>query len=111
MAYMDYNNSGRLSPNSYAFSDLLLCPASDKIIPVIDLNYVYILRCADGSLYTGWTTDLQRRLASHNSGKGAKYTRSRLPVELVYQNDSPVKRMPCAARPASNAYRVLKSWR
>ena len=48
------------------------------------MNYVYLLRCADGSLYCGWTTDLERRLMVHNSGKGAKYTRSRLPVELVY---------------------------
>jgi putative endonuclease len=47
-------------------------------------NYTYILRCADGSLYTGWTTDLEGRLRAHNSGKGAKYTRSRLPVEIVY---------------------------
>ena len=48
------------------------------------MNYVYILRCADGTLYCGWTTDLEARLATHNSGKGAKYTRSRRPVELVY---------------------------
>jgi len=48
------------------------------------MNYTYILRCSDGTLYTGWTDDLEKRLAAHNSGKGAKYTRSRLPVELVY---------------------------
>ena len=48
------------------------------------MPYVYILECADGSLYTGWTTDIERRLAEHNSGKGAKYTRARLPVRLVY---------------------------
>ena len=48
------------------------------------MNYVYLLRCADGSLYCGWTTDPEARLAAHNSGKGAKYTRSRLPVELVW---------------------------
>ena len=47
--------------------------------------YVYMLRCKDGSLYTGYTDDPQRRLAVHNAGKGAKYTRSRLPAELVYQ--------------------------
>lgn len=46
--------------------------------------YVYILRCADGTLYTGSTDDVLRRLAVHNSGKGAKYTRARLPVEVVY---------------------------
>lgn len=48
------------------------------------MNYVYILKCADGSLYTGYTNDLKRRLKTHNIGKGAKYTRCRLPVELVY---------------------------
>lgn len=48
---------------------------------------VYILRCGDGSLYTGITTDVEKRLAAHNAGKGAKYTRSRRPVELVYQED------------------------
>ena len=48
------------------------------------MSYVYMVRCADSSLYTGWTTDVERRVQCHNSGKGAKYTRSRLPVELVY---------------------------
>lgn len=47
-------------------------------------HYVYILRCADDTLYTGWATDVEKRVATHNSGKGAKYTRARLPVELVY---------------------------
>ena len=51
---------------------------------VTDMNYVYLLRCADNSLYCGWTTDPVRRLKEHNLGKGAKYTRSRLPAELVY---------------------------
>lgn len=46
--------------------------------------YAYLLRCADGSFYAGWTTDLEKRVRTHNSGKGAKYTRSRLPAELVY---------------------------
>ena len=48
------------------------------------MNYTYILRCSDGTLYTGWTNDLSRRLAAHNAGTGSKYTRARLPVELVY---------------------------
>ena len=48
------------------------------------MNYTYILRCRDGTLYTGWTNDLEKRLAAHNAGEGAKYTRSRRPVELVY---------------------------
>lgn len=47
-------------------------------------SFVYMVRCSDGSLYTGWTTDMAGRLSAHNSGKGAKYTRSRGPVELVY---------------------------
>jgi len=44
----------------------------------------YLLRCADGTLYCGWTNDLEKRLAAHNSGKASKYTRSRLPAELVW---------------------------
>lgn len=48
------------------------------------MNYAYILECADGTLYTGWTDDLEKRLAVHNAGRGAKYTRSRLPVKLLF---------------------------
>ena len=48
---------------------------------------LYILRCRDGSLYTGITTDVQKRLTAHNVGKGAKYTRGRGPLELVYSED------------------------
>ena len=48
------------------------------------MNFVYILRCGDGTLYTGWTNDLDRRLRAHAAGKGSKYTRARLPVELKY---------------------------
>lgn len=47
-------------------------------------HYVYVLECADGSLYTGYTTDPERRLEEHNDGAGAKYTRGRMPVELVH---------------------------
>lgn len=50
---------------------------------------VYILRCGDGTLYTGCTNDLPRRLEAHRSGKGAKYTRSRPPLELVYREEAP----------------------
>lgn len=53
--------------------------------------YVYILSCGDGSLYTGITTDPERRLKEHQSGKGAKYTRSHLPVTLVYREKQPDK--------------------
>ena len=52
---------------------------------------VYILRCGDGTLYTGCTNDLPRRLRAHQSGRGAKYTRSRLPVALVWQEAQPDK--------------------
>lgn len=48
------------------------------------MNYTYILECADKSLYTGWTNDIDRRLKAHNDGKASKYTRARLPVKLVY---------------------------
>ena len=47
-------------------------------------TYTYIIQCSDKTLYTGWTNNLEKRLADHNAGKGAKYTKSRLPVELVY---------------------------
>lgn len=47
--------------------------------------YLYILRCGDGTLYTGITTDVEKRLEAHRSGKGAKYTRGRAPLELVYR--------------------------
>lgn len=46
--------------------------------------YTYIVECGDGSLYTGWTNHLEERIVNHNNGKGAKYTRARLPVHLVY---------------------------
>lgn len=48
------------------------------------MNYTYILRCRDGTLYTGWTNDIEKRMKAHNEGKGAKYTRARRPVKLVY---------------------------
>ena len=50
-------------------------------------NYVYLLRCADDTLYCGWTNDLEKRIKVHQSGKGAKYTRSRLPVSLAYYEE------------------------
>ncbi len=48
------------------------------------MNYTYIVECADGTLYCGWTNNLDKRISDHNSGKGAKYTKSRSPVKLVY---------------------------
>ncbi|CVK19752.1 GIY-YIG nuclease family protein [Sporomusa sphaeroides] len=53
------------------------------------MPYTYIVKCADGSLYTGWTTNLETRVTAHNSGRGARYTRSRLPVTLVYYELQP----------------------
>jgi putative endonuclease len=51
--------------------------------------YCYILECADGSYYTGWTTDPERRVKEHNSGRGARYTRARRPVRMVYLEELP----------------------
>ena len=53
------------------------------------IPFVYIVRCADGTLYTGWTTDVTRRVAQHNAGRGARYTRVRRPVALVYREEAP----------------------
>lgn len=58
------------------------------------MPYAYLLECADGTLYAGWTTDLERRLAAHNGGTGARYTRGRRPVRLVYYEE-------CATREAA----------
>ena len=64
---------------------------------------VYILRCADGTLYTGITNDLERRLAEHEAGQGAKYTKGRAPLQLVYQET-------CSGRgPASKREKEIKS--
>jgi putative endonuclease len=49
--------------------------------------FIYLLQCRDGSLYCGWTDDLERRIATHNAGKGARYTRSRGPVRLVWSEE------------------------
>lgn len=66
--------------------------------------YVYIVECADGTLYTGWAYDPQARLRQHNAGRGAKYTRSRLPVRLVYTEATPDER---AARQREYALKQL----
>ncbi|MEG1441395.1 MAG: GIY-YIG nuclease family protein, partial [Oscillospiraceae bacterium] len=55
------------------------------------MNYTYILKCGDGSLYCGYTNDLEKRLHTHNSGNGAKYTKGRLPVILVYSEEFKTK--------------------
>lgn len=69
------------------------------------MNWAYLLRCADGTLYAGWTTDVNARVEAHNGGKGAKYTRGRTPVRLAWaqefstkqeamQKEAALKRMP-----------------
>lgn len=55
------------------------------------MSFVYILECSDGTFYTGYTDNVEKRVAVHNSKKGAKYTRSRLPVKLVYFEEQPTK--------------------
>ena len=55
------------------------------------MNYTYIVRCSDGSLYTGWTNNIEKRINDHNSGKGAKYTKARRPVVLAYYEEFDTK--------------------
>ena len=73
------------------------------------MAYVYLLRCADDSLYCGWTTDVERRLASHRSGSASRYTRARRPLELAacfpvadrsaaLREEARIKRLPRAAK-------------
>jgi putative endonuclease len=79
-----------------------------KLNPVPEA-WVYLLRCRDGSLYTGWTVDLERRLASHRAGTASRYTASRLPIELelaismpdraaARREEARIKRLPRAAK-------------
>lgn len=78
--------------------------------------FVYMLLCKDGSLYTGWTNDLEHRLAMHNSGRGAKYTRGRGPLELVYSEELPDKeaalRRECAIKKLRREQKLalLQTW-
>ncbi len=55
------------------------------------MMYVYMVECNDGTLYTGWTTHLENRVAAHNAGRGARYTRARRPVKLVYAETRPTR--------------------
>ena len=57
--------------------------------------YMYVLECADGSLYTGYTTDVEKRLKTHNAGKGAKYTRARLPVNFFTKKPIQINPLLC----------------
>jgi putative endonuclease len=56
---------------------------------IMPLSYCYIVECSDGSFYTGWTVDVQRRVKEHNAGRGARYTRARRPVQLAYTEKLP----------------------
>jgi putative endonuclease len=69
------------------------------------MAFVYILECADGTLYTGWTTDLARRLAAHTAGRGSRYTRGRRPVRLAYWEEHSTSRQ---ARRREAALRRLR---
>jgi putative endonuclease len=82
---------------------------SHRPVEVVRVAFVYLLRCADDSLYCGWTTDIQRRLAAHRSGTASSYTRSRRPVELAavisvadrsaaLREEARIKRLPRAAK-------------
>ena len=72
-------------------------------------HFVYIVQCADGTLYTGYTTDVTRRIAEHNAGAGrsAKYTRARRPVTLVYYEPCVSK---AAAQPYQKSYEIHSCW-
>lgn len=74
--------------------------------------WVYVLKCRDGSLYTGWTNDLEKRLRTHQNGKGSKYTRSRLPVNLVaaWKKKSPREARSCEVlfKQLSREEKILK---
>ena len=61
------------------------------LIRVSELNYTYILECRDGTYYTGWTNNLEKRLKDHNEGRGAKYTKARVPVSLIYYEEFQTK--------------------
>ena len=72
--------------------------------------YAYIVECADGTLYSGWTNDLEKRIAAHNAGQGAKYTRSRRPVTLRYyeefEDKSEALRRECALKKLAHAEKL-----
>ena len=74
-------------PEAYEKTKALLNALAEHSVRQDKKHYVYILRCSDGTFYTGYTTDPERRVRVHNSGKGAKYTRPRRPVELIYTEE------------------------
>ena len=72
-------------------------------------NYTYLLRCADGTLYCGWTNDLEKRVAAHNAGTGAKYTKHAAPWSWRTSRRLRQSRRPCDARRRSSGSRGRKS--
>ena len=77
----------RKKANSQSNEKIRVNVCGENSIAEKDRCYTYMVRCSDGSLYTGWTNDLKKRITSHNAGKGAKYTKARRPVELVYYEE------------------------
>ena len=86
-----------------------------------DRCYTYMVRCSDGSLYTGWTVNLEMRVVAHNSGKGAKYTKSRRPVTLAYyevfenrqdamRREYAIKQLPKKEKERLAAYHICLQW-
>lgn len=75
------------------------------------MNYTYIVKCSDGTLYTGWTTHLEQRIQAHNEGRGAKYTRSRRPVELVYYEELETKEEALRREYAIKQLPRVQKWR
>ncbi|MGI5918049.1 MAG: GIY-YIG nuclease family protein [Christensenellales bacterium] len=81
------------------------------------MYWVYMLECADGSLYTGWTKEIGKRLAQHNAGKGSKYVRSRLPARLVYTESlvskSEAMRRECTLKKLTRAEKIalIAEWK
>lgn len=79
--------------------------------------YLYVLRCGDGTLYTGITTNIEKRLAAHRAGKGAKYTRGRAPLELIYRelcgahSDALKKEYRFKQLPRAEKERIIASWK
>ncbi|MFI3173502.1 MAG: GIY-YIG nuclease family protein [Eubacteriales bacterium] len=77
------------------------------------MNYTYILKCSDNTFYTGWTNDLEKRLHAHNQGKGAKYTKPRLPVEVIYYEKFKTKeeamRRECAIKKLTHKQKEMLS--
>lgn len=81
--------AGRRVCVRYLFKSYFLCYY--EAVEVKIMNYTYIVRCSDGSLYTGWTNDLEKRIKDHNEGRGAKYTKARRPVVLAYYEEFATK--------------------